>query len=222
MYRSSEVRWFFAGELPADVREWFVVGDHVRGEPVRTDEYILLPDCRTVSLKIREGRLEVKARTLAPEPVTYAHDVKGMRDNWVKWSSNTVAVEALEELVSRADERRLIVTKHRRLRTYSLHGEAPEEVDGSVVRLEDGCQIELTEISVSWAHPRYRSNVPDEEQASSTWWTLSFEAFGAPERITANLDRVMTLIFRSAPPMQLPRDASRSYPAWLAMIAARQ
>ncbi len=220
MYRSSEVRWFFAGDLPSRVREWFVAGDHVRNEPARTDEYILLPDSRAVSLKIREGRLEVKARTLAPEPVTYAHDIEGMRDNWVKWSSNRVAVEALEELASGADEGRLLVTKRRRLRTFSLDGEAPEEVDGSQLRLADGCQIELTEISVRWAHPESLAKASEEEPASSAWWSLSFEAFGAPDRIATNLDQVVVLMFRAPPPAALPRQASLSYPAWLNSIAA--
>ena len=216
MYRSSEVRWFFAGVVPPGVREWFVVGDHVRSETARTDEYILLPDCETASVKVREGRLEVKARTAAPEAVTFATDVEGWRDNWIKWSSYTIDDEALRQLVGPADNRMAFVSKQRILRTWSLDGAAPEEVDGAQIRLTNGCQIELTQVSVSST----QSAIPADEESSSAWWSLSFEAFGAHDRITANLEQVAALMFRQPPPVQLPKDASRSYPAWLSKAGA--
>ena len=218
MYRSTEVRWFFAGELPDAVRTWFDRGDLVRREPERTDEYIQLPDCRTASLKIREGRLEVKARTHAPEAVTYADNVEALRDGWIKWSSNIIDEQPLRQLVERADEGRILVTKQRLLRTFALGGEDPEVVDGSEVWLDNGCQVELTRISVRAAAVEPEAGISDGGSAPSTWWSLSFEAFGEPDRIAANLDRTAAWIFAKPPPVKLPRQASRSYPAWLSSV----
>ncbi len=219
MYRSAEVRWFFAGELPDAVRAWFNDGDLVRREPERTDEYIQLPGCRTASLKIREGRLEVKARTRAPEAVTYADDVEGLRDSWIKWSSNDVDDQPLRQLLERTDEGRIFVTKQRLLRTFSLDGDDPETVDGSEVWLNNGCQLELTRIAVRAASAEPEASMRDDGSTSATWWSLSCEAFGEPDRIAANLDRTATWIFTAPPPLKLPRHASRSYPAWLCSVA---
>ena len=221
MYRSSEVRWFFSGDMPNGIRDWFVVGDHVRSEPTRSDEYILLPDCKTASMKIREGRFEVKARTAAPQPVTFSTDIEGFRDNWVKWSSNAIDDDVLQQLVGSADDSKALITKQRCLRTYSLDGDAPEEVDGSQIRLSNGCQIELTKISVSGAPREGRTNTAADGQAPSNWWSLSFEAFGEPDRMMDNLDRIAELIFREPPPVPLPQSASMSYPAWLSQSHRR-
>ena len=220
MYRSTEVRWFFAGELPDAVRAWFDKGDLVRREPERTDEYIRLPDCRTASLKIREGRFEVKAQTRAPEAVTYTDYVEGLRDSWIKWSSNVIDDQPLRLLLEGPDEGRIFVTKQRLLRTFSLGGDDPVAVDGSEVWLDNGCQVELTRISARAALVEPGARAPDGGSASSAWWSLSFEAFGEPDRIATNLDRTATYIFAEPPPVKLPRQASHSYPAWLSAITA--
>ena len=220
MYRSSEVRWFFTGELPSAVREWFVVGDDVRSEPTRTDEYLMLPDCRTASLKIREGRLEFKARTKAPQPVRYAGDIEGLRDHWIKWSSNRVDDEALRDLALGADDGRLLVTKHRLLRTFSLDAGDPREVDGSRIRLTDGCQVEVANITARSDHPAGSAGENNGGLQTEQWWSLSLEAFGEPGNIVHNLDHVATALFVNQPPAKLHRAASCSYPVWLARLAA--
>jgi hypothetical protein len=78
---SVEVRWFWPGHAQWEVLlAWFTrkgrlplvaetrqnvsqpdVGRLVKQERPHTDDYLLLPNCETVGVKQRQGRLEVKA-----------------------------------------------------------------------------------------------------------------------------------------------------------------
>jgi hypothetical protein len=80
-FQSDEIRWFWPvhdqsevllawftrqGRLPlvAETRQYVSqpdAGPFAKQERPRTDEYLLLPNCQTVGVKQREGRLEVKA-----------------------------------------------------------------------------------------------------------------------------------------------------------------
>ena len=105
-YHSAEIRWF----LPAQDRndqllDWFRLPDQeivveteayvpllgvahfVKQERERVDEYLLIPDCATVGVKQRQGRLEVKALVAGPHPFSQG-EVSGRVDQWVKWSFN--------------------------------------------------------------------------------------------------------------------------------------
>jgi hypothetical protein len=80
-FQSAEIRWFWPGHAQWEVLlAWFTrqgrlplvaetrqnvsqpdVGRLVKQERPHTDDYRLLPNCQTVGVKQREGRLEVKA-----------------------------------------------------------------------------------------------------------------------------------------------------------------
>jgi len=51
----------------------------------REDEYVLLPGAATVGIKLREGRIEVKALTEPPIPWG-AGGLEGHLERWAKWS----------------------------------------------------------------------------------------------------------------------------------------
>ena len=62
--RSLEVRWIFPGQLEAAVARWF--GRFPAGTESRQDTYLLDPQLRGLSVKIRGGgALEVKATAAA-------------------------------------------------------------------------------------------------------------------------------------------------------------
>ena len=106
-YRSAEIRWFLQGQSQRDqLLNWFMLPgkdvkdvvvetkDYVRQpdaapfvklELPRPDEYLLLPECDTVSVKQRQGKLEVKALVAGPRPFSQGA-VVGRVDQWVKWS----------------------------------------------------------------------------------------------------------------------------------------
>jgi hypothetical protein len=214
MLASAELRWFFPGQVPADVAKWFRCGELWARQPERTDEYLLLPGCETAGVKLREGRFEVKARTVAPHAVEVAPRVRGYRDAWVKWSRAVEDAALARSFLRAGDERWLGVRKQRVLRGFSLDGPqgagAPREVSAGAVRPARGCGVEITEVTVAGLDP-------------PRWWTLGLEAFdasGASGDPGPCLDAVALAFFAAAPPpVELELDASRSYASWLLQVA---
>lgn len=207
MFRSGEVRWFFRGEPTGEVRRWFDVGEFGRSEPERTDEYLRLPDCETASVKFRDGRFEIKARTSSPVRVEYSGGVRGFCDTWVKWSSSAGDVAQFHSQFIRAEDDWLYVTKKRHLRLFSLEGDEPAEIGVGQSWLSRGCQVELTDVGVGPAR--------DDAEPPENWWSLSFESFGQCETLRESLDLVVPAFFAEAPPVALDYESSLSYPAWL-------
>lgn len=207
MYHSAEIRWFFEGPLPDDMRLWFEAGGPAKTEPQRTDEYLFLPGCVTTSVKLRDGRFEVKALTQSPCSVSCRHGITGLKDAWVKWSSARIDNDTSSRLAGRVEDPWISVSKMRRLRLVSLEGEEPIEVSSDHACLSGGCQVELTAIE-AWSRTQDRSE-------AEPWWSLSFEAFGDERTMQDGLDLVIDDFFKEPPPVNLSREASFSYPVWL-------
>ncbi len=207
MFRSGEVRWFFRGESPGEVHRWFEAGNNVRGEAERTDEYLKLPDCETASVKLRDGKFEIKARTSSPVRVEYARAIRGLCDTWVKWSSSAGDLAQFRSQFVRAEDDWLYVTKKRYLRLFSLEGDEPAEIGVGQSWLSRGCQVELTNIAVRSAR--------EDAEPPGTWWSLSFESFGQSETLRESLDLVVPAFFAETPPVTLDYASSLCYPAWL-------
>lgn len=180
-YRSAEIRWFLPGQNQKDqLLSWFKLSGQdpvvetqgyvpqpeappfVKQERQRTDEYLLLPDCDTVSVKQREGKLEVKALVTSPRPFSL-DAVVGRVDQWVKWSFDPSEKTlqdgiTLEQLLRSEFEQAgpwCKVAKNRYLQKYSFDS-------GCLVAVspdqwpDTGCNIELTGIDVKANIGRYR------------------------------------------------------------------
>lgn len=223
-YHSAELRWFLpqANEMDRFLG-WFRMQDQlpsheeghynpkakaapfVRRELERTDEYLHLPDCDTVGVKRRQGKLEVKALVAGPRPFALT-GVCGRLDQWVKWSfepSDKQRSKVLEIELDQSGPWRKVVKK-RYLQKYAfdsgLVAVSPDQ------RPDTGCNIELTVIDV-------KANI-------GTWLTFGFEAFGPSGRVMALLDEAVAHFFNlhGPPPVRLDGRDSHSYPAWLAML----
>lgn len=213
MQRSAEMRWFFAGEIPAAVREWFGGGGLAASEEPRTDQYLLFPST-TVGVKFRQGNLEIK-------PLVEEHGVRrwggvgGRMQTWVKWSCSAPEVAVLRRRIVASRSQSVAVKKRRVMRTFSCDRGLREVEARAWPR--DGCHVELTDLVVG--RRRY--------------WTFGLEAFGYahPQRVTTFLlltakrvldDPERPRTFRTP---QSARDSFRaarslSYPEWLLMIGA--
>jgi hypothetical protein len=219
MFLSGEVRWFFEGSMPDDIGRWFGSGDDGHDEAARVDQYLLLPNCATTGVKVREGRLEVKSNMRAAEALGYADEISGYRDTWVKWSCKADDVEALMTMLGSTGDTWASVRKQRRLRKFSFDSGSPVEVDAAGMRIERGCQAEITSLAV-YTSPIGTPPTDDEWADAAPWWSLSFEAF-APETpdidtaLIGQLDTVARLVFENAPPRPLPLSSSMAYPQWL-------
>ena len=83
--RSLEVRWILPGQLEAAVAGWF--GRFPAGTESREDTYLLDPQLRGLSVKVRGGgALEVKAYRGSPGILDVAGRACGRMESWQKWS----------------------------------------------------------------------------------------------------------------------------------------
>ena len=83
--RSLEVRWIFPGQLETALAGWFARFPAVMES--REDTYLLDPQLRGLSVKVREGgALEVKVYRGSPGILEVAGRARGRLEAWQKWS----------------------------------------------------------------------------------------------------------------------------------------
>jgi len=117
-------------------------------------------------VKLREGRLDIKAMVSAPRPLSREFGVTGRTDQWAKWSFARGKLKTLSPALHQSGHW-LKVWKERSLRKFSADMGGLVEVTGRQAPFPaGGCNGELTRIAVE-ANPRF-------------WFSLAFEAFAAP------------------------------------------
>jgi len=204
---TAEARWFIPERLPDAVLDWFRAGQPIDSEGVQVHEYLLFPDCDSVGVKLRDGRLEIKAMRGSPQRLILRSGIKGRTEQWVKWSLASEALQVLDPELHQSG-RWLKVRKERFLRWFTSEQDRLTEVTGRqgpfpVV----GCHIEVTRIDVD-ADPRF-------------WFSLGFEAFGPPALAARILNDALFAFFDKHGPVPgraLSENKSASYPVWLTKL----
>jgi hypothetical protein len=104
MISSKEIRWFTQQKSDA-ITNWFSKhNENFNGEDMRTDYYLPQYKNETLSIKLREGNLEIKQRKGTPEIAIFSSNSKGYFESWVKWSFQVISNDPLiSEIV---DEKR--------------------------------------------------------------------------------------------------------------------
>lgn len=172
--------------------------------------------CRTLGVKIREGRLELKALVGSAGVREFADTVTALRETWVKWSFGGGSKGTLRDLVANPDDRWIAVTKKRFLRRFSLDNGEVNETSAVAAQSVPGCQAELTAVDLILSGNEPVGPDPGAGRRTESWWSLSLESFGEPGSALGNLDRTAEHFFDTPPPVPLPEARSLSYPAWLA------
>ena len=164
--RSLEVRWIFLGRLETAMAGWF--GRFPAGVQAREDTYLLDPQLRGLSVKIRGGgALEVKAYRGSPGILEVAGRARGRMESWQKWSFpfTPPSRDSGDPVGWRQ------VHKKRRISRFSLDsGQIVTRAPG--LGREPGCEVELTQI---------RTRGRD-------WWSLGFEATGSGHLLRSELE----------------------------------
>ena len=192
---SLEVRWIFPGQLEAAVAGWF--GRFPAGVESREDTYLLDPQLRGLSVKVRGGgALEVKVYRGSPGMLEVAGRARGRMESWQKWS---FPFSPLSPASGEAAGWRP-VRKRRRISRFPL-GSGQIRARAAGLGQQPRCEVELTEV-----HAR-----------GQDWWTLGFEATGPADRLRSELQATAALVFAQALPggVEPGPDESRSYAEWL-------
>ena len=192
--RTLEVRWLLPGQLDAAVAGWF--GRFPAETESREDTYLVNPDLRGLSVKVRGGRafemkmyhgtvgmLEYRAAPAAASSPGRSGRFRSAR------SAGTATPRAGWT----------VIRKSRRISRFRLA--RGEIIAGPGRASEPGCAVELTEV-----HAR-----------DETWWSLGFEAAGPADLLRDVLEGTAELIFARALPggAELGPGDCRSYAEWL-------
>ena len=192
---SLEVRWFFPGQLETAVAGWF--GRFPAETQSREDTYLLEPQLRGLSVKVRGGSaLEVKVYRGSPGMLYLPGRARGRMESWQKWSFPIVPLgQDSHDLAGWRPVRKI-----RRISWFSL-ASRPVPAQAPGLGREPQCAVELTEV---------RTRGRD-------WWTLGFEATGADDLLRHALQATAALVFAQALPGSVAPgpDESRSYIEWL-------
>jgi hypothetical protein len=196
--RSLEVRWIFPGQMETPVAGWFA--RFPAGVESREDTYLLDPQLRGLSVKVRGGgalgALEVKVYRGSPGILEVAGRALGRMESWQKWSFPFSPLRQAS-----ADPAGWTpVRKRRRISRFSGTS-GPIVAPAPGLGREPRCEVELTEV---------RTRGKD-------WWTLGFEATGPADLLRSELQATAALVFAQALPggVELGSNVSRSYAEWL-------
>lgn len=199
-----EIRWFFEGSTPSEVKSWFqdLTSPQFFAPAQNLHDFYLRNRDFGLGLKLREGRLEVKWRRRFGEFVGAGGKVKGQAEDWIEWvwtnGGGRMAGQVAESI--RHDPRGpwIEVSKERlRLKHLSTeNGLAPVRLDEQIER---GCIVELTNVEV----------------LDRRWWTLALDIFSQRGDTIMVLHQAAETLFTDYPGPQLGLAHSYGYPQWL-------
>ena len=190
-----EVRWFVEGPPPSEVVDW-IQSLGAEAESARTDLY-LVSDDPAMNVKLREGKVQTKHRIGDRTPISFAENVEGIQERWVKWSFPTV--EQHHDLFD-ADPTGLWVPVHKERLRLVIAPEQQSSLCSPMIEPDPvEAKIELTEV---------RSN-------GQKGWTICMEAEGRPNALPGTLQQTGNHLFGKESPPSLSTDHSFGYARWI-------
>ncbi|MDQ3290568.1 MAG: hypothetical protein M3Q05_04690 [Bacteroidota bacterium] len=214
MVYSAEIRWFFKSLTEVSVIEnWFKAQQKYFSEQWdRTDIYLWQPDLEKHSVKIREGKVEVKVLSKDRGVVIIDPANSGISNNWVKYSfelketdtENNALLKQFSQPTDKPDKSIWVrVDKERLLVKYALH--APNDSLSLIPENEwpdEGCGVELTRIKIN----------------QQEYYTFGLEAFSKTQCEEMNLEKVLSQLIPEININGLHYLQSHSYPSFLANL----
>jgi len=207
MLTTSEMRWFFPGEIPKEIENWFATnilsGDSQTPED-REDWYLRIPGCETLGVKLRQQRLEIKWRSTESGIWHLKDHVAGAAEKWVKWTCEEKEIESVitKDVIAKGEWVR--VKKVRSQIRYLVNDDRTFTPAATDLTSKDGCNIELTQLKIN----------------QDLWWSLSFEASGQNANLENNLEIVTKWAINTYPQLKLPPENSYAYPKWFAVFVS--
>jgi hypothetical protein len=205
--QTVETRWFGPGSVPDDILNWFEsLPGKAEDQPARRDFYLqsILDD--GLSVKLREGGLEVKQRREGFGQIHFSSSVSGLVERWIKWRFPLDDSSSPAQSIVTGDSSWIAVAKLRRLKHYEVNetGSAPTMPlpTGAAGRSKDAPLAFHLELAQVWA-------------GKSHWWTVGYEAGNAGENLLELLRAAAEPQFRENAPGQLTGRNSFGYPRWL-------
>lgn len=163
MYASKEIRWFTQTVNEQLLGAFEEKGLSFHESAARTDFYLPLPDRADMSIKLREGNIEIKQRMGTPKPGKLTPHTAGYFEDWVKWSFNLGKQDPLSaEIIDEKKYSWTAVYKERMGMKITNDHRGNILFRDITAPLPYGCQLEYTKIVI----------------AGEEWFTFALEWFG--------------------------------------------
>lgn len=193
---TSELRWFFDGRLPDEVRTWFTFGEATGLAQDRCDAY-RVDGQQDIGVKLRfRTVLELKIRQARPEFVFVGQDLEGWLEVWQRWSPADGRIDLTE------NENWVDVNKSVIKRRFGGDGQELPLSEENRAMTGQGCDAEVASISME----------------GRMAWTFALAAFGPADGHRSSLERAWATIEsgRLLPEgLQLDGTNSCGYPKWI-------
>lgn len=88
MLESTEILWFFKGNIPFKVCWSNDDSDQNISSENRIDYYLLIKDSNYVGIKLRNSKLKIKWRRNFHKFTNHQLNISGQMENWIKWNWN--------------------------------------------------------------------------------------------------------------------------------------
>jgi hypothetical protein len=203
-FQTVEVRWFYFGEIPTDVKkEYFRNEGYIEAQPERVDSYLSIAGDTDLGIKIREGRLEIKHRTSTFGTCNFGSQVSGILEGWEKWGF--AITERFYSHNVKDTDGWVKVRKIRWLKKFQATKDLGVKPILSNIQIDLGCEWELSKVQLIGLN--------------GIWWSTAFEAFGGNcatrEKI---LIEVVKNYLKPTKNWDYKNENSLSYPAWLNLL----
>ena len=201
---TAEMRWFWPGQCPPDLEDWFFKpSPRVGGGQLRCDEYVQESNgSAEVGIKKRGSKAGVEVKgligTLHFPRLAY---LAPHCELWCKWTCNDLLLNMtnLYRIKKVRWARKLDTSRNSVIEVPLGTDEAP--LNGAWA--QEGCNLTLTEVQIVGA--------------AGQWWTFCFEAFGDLELAPINLQAAAEYAMSTS--LLQHNGAFLSYPAWLSKVA---
>ncbi|WGV26302.1 hypothetical protein [Halotia branconii] len=205
MLTTNELRWFYPGTIPTDIKIWFQQNcliDRMQPPEEREDQYLYAPKCDYLGIKLRQGRLEIKWRKAEFGEVRLGQYAEGKVEKWAKWMCNDPTGESFQPAMVLENSTWINVHKVRYSQSYKVSSDLSVQQVVTNESNDNGCNVEITNLTIQ----------------SNTWWSLAFEAFGKDNLLMDNLKATANLILKTYQGSKLLAANSYAYPYLLGLV----
>ncbi len=197
-FQTIEVRWFYPGALPDEVRQWFnPLGESLEKIDTRSDFY-LQSQALDIGVKLRQGNLEVKYRQQNLGTIAIEGVENSQVEQWSKWICIDRSSGGITPTNTAGKPGWLKVDKIRDRRLYRVDFADSVQLTQIASPTADIAAIELTQLQLQ----------------SQIWWTIACEYFG--DNISIDRFGVLVRSLLDGYPTSISTiPISCGYPQWL-------
>lgn len=201
MLESTEIRWFFKGNLPFIVNWSDDIDIHKKSVENRIDYYLLIPDTDCVGIKLRNSRLEIKWRRKVYEFNRSNLTISGFSENWIKWDWNHDKSSQIDmDQVFKKNEQNpwVEVRKKRTQKKFNIYDNKLNPISSR--ELYSDFALEVTELVAN----------------NQAWWSVGLDSFSG--KVNPYFDQIIREYLIKPYNLSLGKESSYGYPHWLDQV----